>query len=124
MTTTTATTATQAPDWPSHIAPGDTWTTTEGDWTVEVAVEWDHEYSPQEHTDDPEMIAAWERGEFGFVGVIAHAMRECEHCGETKECGQSSLWGIDYDGTDDSYLHQVAQEQAREAVFYAENPGR
>lgn len=58
---------------------------------------------------------AWHRDEWWYVGVVVTASRE------GVELAHESLWGIDcnYPGSDNSYLTEVANDLATEAVMAA-----
>lgn len=63
---------------------------------------------------DDEQIAAWRRDEWWYVGVIVEVTAEVGDA--TVELANESLWGIDYDGWNDEYLFEVANELLLEAL--------
>lgn len=66
-----------------------------------------------------EVMAAWERDEWTYVGVVLSVERN----GVTLARHAASLWGIEmnYPGGDNSYLTEVANELLDEALDEARN---
>jgi hypothetical protein len=66
-------------------------------------------------------IAAFNRGEWCYVGVVVTAEYISHHEGripQYSEVGSASLWGIESD-SDEGYFSEVARELAEEALAMA-----
>jgi hypothetical protein len=64
---------------------------------------------------DADRIAAWNRGEWGFIGIRARAIVAVVRNGSGTyyTLDSAGLWGIEEDSTED-YLEEVFQEQRNE----------
>lgn len=71
----------------------------------------DPSYLYQDDPDFSERRAAYERGDFGYIGIYAQATVTVN--GTQQTLRSAGLWGIE-DDSDPAYLAEVAEEERRE----------
>lgn len=78
--------------------------------TITIKLLPDYDASPTDYDCyDAEQIAAWHRDDWRFVGVIVKVEEDKD--GHSKTYESWGLWGVDWDGSDETYVRTVAAEQ-------------
>ena len=86
-----------------------------GPYTVRASLEWDGTTRPEDSDCyTPEVIEAWRRDEWCFVGVVLSVWAD----DILLDKHAASLWGIEcnFPGTNNSYLSEVADDLLPEAL--------
>lgn len=106
-------------DRAGYVRAGDTREVQSGPFTIRATIKQDDSTRPTDFDCyAPEHIAAWERGEWSYVGVVLSV-----HLDDlTLDEHATSLWGIDcnLDG-ENTYLADVANDLLPEAIERAEH---
>jgi len=94
---------------------GDTITTEVDGFTLTAVIRHDPDAGPDSlDCYSEEAIEAWEKDEWHFSGLVVSVSRN----GVTLDEHAAALWGVErnFPGTDNSYLSEVANELADEAL--------
>ena len=106
------------PAFPGYICPGDYRRIECGPFTITARIVDDTDTRPDWFDCyTPEQIAAWERGDWYFVGLVLSVSID----GYTLDDHAASLWGIDcnHPGGDNAYIQEIANDLLPEALTQA-----
>lgn len=107
------------PAFPLHTCPGDFRDVQHGPFTIRATIHYDGHTRPDDYECySPEIIAAWRRDEWRYVGVVLSV-----HLDDLElDARAASLWGVDcnFPGGDNLYLSECADDLLPEALERAE----